>query len=186
MRYRIIVLELDDVVERRDPDHPCLFVGIEKCSESAEAADNKLPEWVQAANPSERQDLAPATLFSRLDNARKRKVLLMKSLESKGYTINQSTTVYRLYVIELQPDPEKDGELPAVYVGETTKLPSARFEEHLGGGNLASRHAAKRGIRLRPDLAPSQKYYTRKASRAAEARLAERLTKRGFVVYGGH
>jgi hypothetical protein len=186
MPYKIIVLELDDVVERRDPDHPCLYVGIQREGESTEIAHMKLPEWVRSANPIERQDLAPTSLFSRLENARKRKIAVMNSLGDKGYTVNQCTTVYRLYVIELRPDPDKDGEATAVYVGETAKLPAARFEEHMSGGKRSSRHVSRRGVCLRPDLAPRQKYYTRESSRAAEERLAQRLRQRGFAVYGGH
>jgi hypothetical protein len=186
MPHKIVVLELDDVVERRDPRHPCVFVGIQRVGESSEVAHMKLPEWVRGANSLERQDLAPATLFARKENAQKKKILVVNSLEGRGYTVNQCTTVYSLYVIELEPDPAKDGEATAVYVGETTKTPDERFQEHMSGGILASRHVARRGVCLRPDLAPRQKYHTREASRAAEERLAERLRKRGFAVYGGH
>ncbi len=89
-------------------------------------------------------------------------------------------------MIELQPNPARDGDAIAVYVGETANTREARFEQHMAGGKLASRHVATRGIKLCPNLTPNQEYYTRAASKAAEKRLAERLRARGFAVYGGH
>jgi hypothetical protein len=185
MRYKLLILEVDDVVARRHSELPCLYVGIQKAQISAmESYD--LPDWVRNASPVEREDLTPSTRFSMKTNAQERKARLIGSLGAKGYTINQCTVVYSLYVIELQPVPAKDGEARAVYVGETAKTPKDRYEEHMRGGIRSSRHVAKRGKCLCPDLAPRQKYYSREASKAAEKRLAERLEAKGFAVYGGH
>lgn len=110
---------------------------------------------------------------------------LVETLSRRGHTVNRSNTAYRLYVIELEPNPERDGESGAVYVGETVKSREDRFAEHMAGGKRSSRHVSERGIKLCPDLTPRQEYYTREASREAEARLAERLRGKGYAVYGG-
>lgn len=186
MRYQVVVLQVDDTVKRRDPSKPCLHVGIRKVSDTVSGSSDGLPEWVRQANPIERRDLAPTAFFLKAENARRKKTRLMNQLGAQGYTINQITTVYRLYVIELNPDPAKDGDAKAVYVGETSKSVDERFQQHLCGGMRASPHVVKRGVRILSNLTPRQLYFSREESKAAEARLAERLRKRGYAVYGGH
>ncbi len=73
-----------------------------------------------------------------------------------------------------------------MYVGETASTLEARFQQHMAGGKLASRNVTKCGIKLCPQLTPKQEYYTHQASKAAEARLADRLRACGDAVYSGH
>ena len=158
---------------------------IQKIERDGNFIEKHHPAWVVCANPIERRDLTTATVFHKMENVRKRMRSLVDTLSRKGHTVNQCNTAYRLYVIELEPNPERDGEAVAVYVGETAKSREDRFAEHMAGGKRASRHVAKRGIKLRPDLTTRQEYYTREASREAEVRLAERLRGKGYAVYGG-
>ena len=88
---------------------------------------------------------------------------------------------YRVYVVEL------DRELgrKAVYVGSTAHAISSRMLRHLQG-RKASRYVREYGVRLRPDLAgASGPFSTREQARDAEGRLAGRLRRRGYRVYGG-
>ena len=186
MPYKIRVYDLNDQEQRRDPKLPCLHVRIDKFDRTGTITEKTFPDWVVDAKPVERPDLSVETSFHKIEKARKRMSGLVEKLSARGHTVNRCKTVYRLYVIELEPNIKKDGEALAVYVGETSKSREKRFEEHMAGGKLASRHVSKRGVRLRPDLTPRQEYYTRKASKGAELRLADRLREKGFAVYGGH
>ena len=99
---------------------------------------------------------------------------------------------YSVYVIELRPEarikrgcPPPNGR-PAVYVGQTADTPEERFAEHLAGYR-AARIVRNYGVRLRPRLYRNYgPYPTREEAVAAEARLAEKLRRRGFCVFGGH
>jgi hypothetical protein len=73
-----------------------------------------------------------------------------------------------------------------VYVGQTADAPEERFAEHQRGYR-AARVVKKHGIRLRPRLYRNYgPYATREEAEAAEVRLAARLQRRGFCVFGGH
>lgn len=100
--------------------------------------------------------------------------------------------LYSVYVIELRPELcEKRGcqpgdGRPAVYVGQTADTPEERFAEHLRGYKAAP-VVRDYGVRLRPRLYRNYgPYLTRAEAIAAEARLADRLRRRGFCVFGGH
>lgn len=186
MPYKIRVYELNDQEQRRDPKLPCLHVRIDKFDRTGTITEKAFSDWVVNAKPVERPDLSVETSFHKMEKARKRMSGLVEKLSARGHTVNRCKTVYRLYVIELEPNIKKDGEARAVYVGETSKSREKRFDEHMAGGILASNHVSKCGVRLRPDLTPRQEYYTRKASKGAEERLAARLQEKGYAVYGGH
>ena len=102
--------------------------------------------------------------------------------------------VFQVYVVELNDDAckrtdcvSKASRKPHVYVGETAKTPEERLAVHLAGGRNSAPVVRKHGVRLLPGLYRAVSPCTsRSASRAAEARLAARLTKRGHCVYGGH
>ena len=102
--------------------------------------------------------------------------------------------VFQVYVVELNAEAckrtdcvSKASHKPHVYVGETAKMPEARLVIHLAGGRNSASVVRKHGVRLLPDLYRAMRpCTTRAASRAAEARLAARLTKRGHCVFGGH
>lgn len=74
---------------------------------------------------------------------------------------------------------------PDVYVGSTALPPDQRFQKHLTHARSASHHVRKRGRCLRPDLYEGIREFDDRASaRAAERRLAHRLEKQGYRVYG--
>lgn len=90
-----------------------------------------------------------------------------------------------VYVIELAPEYRPDDPRQAVYVGETAQTPEIRFEKHKSGGRTAVRAVRDHGVRLRTDLAPKSAFLSRKSALRAEAKTAEALRRRGFLVKGG-
>lgn len=93
---------------------------------------------------------------------------------------------YHVYVIELRPLP---GHGPSVYVGSSGLPPEERLRHHrspeAGDPRAGSRHVRRRGVRLRPDLARGvPPLLTRKDAKLAEQRLAARLERMGYRVFG--
>lgn len=196
-KYSIIVVELDDTVERRHPKKPNLYVGLTTMS----IADRyellvKRPSLVgRRGNVRQlRTDLSTPLTTSDHAVAKEAMTTVVSLLRSQGFTVNGTSPVWTVYVIELDNTGVPGAEKGYFYVGETSKDPALRFEEHrankIGGRNgrtkLASRVVTSRGMRLRMDLAPKDQCYSKSASKAAEAAWAERLRKRGYKVAGGH
>ena len=101
---------------------------------------------------------------------------------------------YRVYVIELSPEAlgkkrvadENAGrreDKPCVYVGQTARTPEERFAQHVSG-KRSSRIVREYGVKLKPRLYRNVgPFATRAEAEAAEKRLAERLRRRGYVVW---
>ena len=101
---------------------------------------------------------------------------------------------YSVYVIELRPDvmekkafagknADRREDKPCLYVGQTAKTPEERFAQHQSGVR-SSRIVREYGVRLRPRLyANVGPFETRAESEQAEAKLAEKLRRRGFAVW---
>jgi hypothetical protein len=99
---------------------------------------------------------------------------------------------YHVYLVELSRELcEKRGCVgvggrPPVYVGHTADTPEERFSEHRRGYG-SSRWVRDYGVRLRPRLYRNYgPYRTRAEAEVAEVRLADRLRRRGYCVFGGH
>ena len=72
---------------------------------------------------------------------------------------------------------------PCVYVGQSSRKPEVRFEQHKEGYK-SNRYAKKFGLKLRPDL--YEKYNpipTRKDAEAIEAMVGYNLRKQGYGVW---
>lgn len=193
-KYGVIVVELDDVVPRRHPEKPNLFVGIttvdlETRWESLERS--KRHRWLRGHIRDLRRDLCIETELESREEANTQKHSLIKRLLSEGYTVNRNVSVWTVYVIELESEKLADGEIGYVYVGETSKDPQVRFQQHIGKARngltrLYSPTVARLGKRLRPDLSPTEKYFDSTSSKEAEAAWAEHLRSLGYKVAGGH
>jgi len=186
------VAELDDVVPRRDPDKPNLYVGL-TIEEPAIRYERLIrgygPAWLRGHLVRLRGDLVSGPFLSR-DDAKLECRMAMRCLGSEGYTVNRDPRVWTVYVIEMDPKGCKNPGKGVVYVGETSKTPEERFKEHLKGkrnkrGRLYSRSVHKYGTRLRMDLAPEIKYFEGASSKAAEKRWARKLKDEGYKVVGG-
>jgi hypothetical protein len=100
--------------------------------------------------------------------------------------------LYHVYVIELEQSLcvrrkclSRNGR-PPVYVGQSATAPETRFKQHKSGYK-ASRVVRDHGVKLVPALSRGfGPFSEREDALDAEARLAERLTKLGYCVFGGH
>lgn len=191
----VIVVELDDVIPRRNPDLPNLYVAltispIRKRFE--ELQRRKRPAWIQGHIVRLRSALSEETRA--LEPAQARALLrdTIRNLKSKGYTVNRDPYTWCVYVIELDNAAARNPGLGVLYVGETSLTPKERFKQHMTkarnakGRNLSSSVVTKYGKKLRMDLAPGGTLYDRQAAKRAEAEWAEHLRSLGYVVKGGH
>ena len=90
-----------------------------------------------------------------------------------------------VYVIELDATGLGEVGEGAVYVGQTSKTPAARFATPKASGIKAAKVGARRGMRLRPDLYPAEgPFETRAEALRFERRAGNRLRHRGYRVYG--
>ena len=106
-----------------------------------------------------------------------------------GYVVADARTdeVYTIYIINLvdesAPDPSPG---KWVYVGETSKTPEERFDEHKNGirDNKAAReHGRDLNYDLMKDI-PQLRF--KQDSKRLEAQTGEELRGRGYVVEGAH
>ena len=192
-RNYILVVELDDAVPRRHPDKPNLYVALttqEPSNRFAALLRGKGPAWLRDRLVGLRDDLTSGPFILREEAETERRAAV-RCLKQEGYTVNRDAKVWTVYVIELDPKGCRDPGKGYVYVGETSKTPEERFDEHKKGkrnkrGPLFSPVVRRRGRRLRMDLAPKTKYFDQAASKAAEKRWAAKLKAEGYKVAGGH
>ena len=146
--YRVVVIELDDLLPRLESGLPNLLV-----------------------------------------------VATLRRPEDRLRDLNQPTgrnNQRRVYVIELDHSHLAGPVSGYFYVGETSRPPEVRFEQHRTDARSASgRRLAARGIsphvrRLRPDLAPTKFYLSKADAEAAEAATRRRLEAAGYQVRGAH
>jgi len=193
IKYQLMVVELYDVVERRDPQKPNLYVA--KTMSTPEARfkaikSSKKPSWYTKDIKQLRPDLAPTTIFHLKKRADAAYTNLVKDLSRQGFTVNKDTKTWSVYVIEVNtaaiPNPRKS----VFYVGQTSKTPKERCKEHNDGkknkrGPLYSRFVFQHKGELRPDLAPKHKYFSQECSKKAEKKHFNLLKAQGYIVKGG-
>jgi predicted GIY-YIG superfamily endonuclease len=90
---------------------------------------------------------------------------------------------HSVYVVYLR-DPKRDGKA-GYYVGMTGLSPEERFRNHKNGVK-AARVVRRFGERLVPKLYAHLNPMPYAKAKQMEVWLAESLSKRGYVVYGGH
>jgi len=90
---------------------------------------------------------------------------------------------YSVYVVYLR-NPKGDGRA-GYYVGMTGLCPEDRFKNHKAGRKAAG-VVRRFGERLVPKLYGHLPLMSYREALEAEARLANDLRERGFLVYGGH
>lgn len=192
--YRLLVIEIEDVVPRRAENMPNLFVTRTLDSAETRFAYLKLEsknQWYSGHLVRLRNDLTNDTAYSDLRVAGRALRSLVDDLSLQGYTVNRDTRVWNVYVVELDPSDVQNPGLGYVYVGETCKDPEVRLQEHLTRrrnrrGRLFSPVVARYGLRLRVDLAPKNRYFSAEAAKTAEVEWAEHLRTLRYVVEGGH
>lgn len=192
--YSLLVLELADVVTRRHPAKPNLYVALTVVP-SKERFDQLLrgrgPGWLFGNIRLFRDDLSCSDFTTDCRDAKKHESSVIEQLRAEGYTVNRNRDLWTVYVIELNPCAIENPGLGYVYVGETLKTPEQRFNEHISMASnrrtrLFSSVVARHGVRLRMDLAPGISLFDRHASKQAETDWANFLRAIGYKVAGGH
>ena len=193
--YTVVVLELEDIVPRRDPKRPNLLVArtlktAEDFASDLRNSRSKRHKWAHGHVTRIRPDLSPRETLPQVD-AKKQQAAISAELKRKGYTVNQDVRVWRTYVVDLNDPKQTETGAGHVYVGETSLPVEARLQQHLSGarnskGPLFSRVVRKHGTTLNRQLMTGKVYMTQKQAKKAERRLAARLESAGYLVEGGH
>lgn len=111
-------------------------------------------------------------------------------------------TLYTIYVIELskrvytenakfrKANPQFNGVLQCIYVGQTSKTPKERFQQHKTGyrnkkgHKLSANIVEKYGLYLRPSLYTHiDPFLTRAEAEVAEEQIALELRQEGYAVW---
>jgi hypothetical protein len=115
---------------------------------------------------------------------------LEKAAETTGTFTPETAGRHHLYIVLLS---YLGGKTPGygLYVGETSKLPEARFQEHAQGkrnrkGPLFSRIVRRHCECLLPTLYSHLNPLSRAEAKILEGKIAEALRLAGIPVYGGH
>ena len=186
----------------QDPDRPQLLLGSARdnpIQRMEKLADGSLDhsKFAQTYGIEPRMDLLetlPAEIgalkaYRKKDDASKVRAQVRDHLLDQGYVVADARTdeVYTIYIINLV---DESGSDPAprkwVYVGETSKTPEERFDEHKNGirDNKAAReHGRDLNYDLMKDI-PQVRF--KQDSKWLEAQTGEELRSRGYVVEGAH
>ncbi len=202
--YRIWLGQVENPSFARwhDPDRPQLLLGSARddpLQRMEKLADGSLDhsKFAQAYGIEPRMDLLetlPEEIgalesYRKKDDASKVRAQVRDHLLDQGYVVADARTdeVYTIYIINLV---DESGSDPApdkwVYVGETSKTPEERFDEHKNG-TRDNKAAREHGRDLNYDLMkgiPQVRF--RQDSKWLEAHTGEKLRSRGYVVEGAH
>ena len=101
--YNVVVLELEDVVPRRDPKRPNLLVArtlksVEDFATDVRTSRSKRHKWAHGRVVRIRPELSSREPLLH-DDAKSRQAADSAELKRKGYTVNQDDKVWRTYVI---------------------------------------------------------------------------------------
>ena len=192
----IVVIELDGSF-KKCTDKPHLYVTFtskepKQLLEYLQVGNG--PKWIRGRAVALLPKLVPGFKPTRSTKVAKHRVReLVASLKTLGYAVNQDSTVYTVYVVDLDIDlPTKLKNIgrkgSAIYVGQTSKTPEARYLQHKkqdgSKRNLSSRAVFQRGIGLNYGLMPLKNVYTKNAALRLEAELSLKLHNRGYRVFG--
>lgn len=186
---KIVVFELSDVVQRRKPQFPNLFV----TTTSKESSDaDQLVKSLQKSRRklgtsiiSLRKDLCPEGNYVDTKTRGPAKSEFCKKLAAEGYCVNPNPeTKYAIYVVKLaQTAWLKDSRQP-LYVGVSSYEPVERIAQHLQGVRAARKvknHFEKRWQELEPKGKLFHSYYD---AVAEETFWGMKLLKDGYKVFG--
>ena len=193
-RYHMIVVQLDDAMQRRNPKKPHLY--IDYCVSLPEA---RFKQLLNGAGPSFAKshylkllDVAPyKTPAKNIEIAKRRKKELIEKFSAEGHAVNGNCNEWRVYVINLNQDHlAKKSRRGHVYVGFTSKPIMDRVYEHKNGavsskGNrLNSKYVTEHFDGLNEKLTPGP-FYVEQEAKDREGSLAEELSRRGYFVRAG-
>lgn len=193
-RYHMIVVQLDDAMQRRNSKKPHLYV--DYCVSSPEA---RFKQLLNGAGPSFAKghylkllDVAPyKTPAKTIEIAKRRKKELIEKFAAEGHAVNGNCKEWRVYVINLNQDHlANKSRRGHVYVGFTSKPIMDRVYEHKNGavsskGNrLNSKYVTEHFDGLNEKLTPGP-FYIEQEAKDREGSLAEELSRKGYFVRAG-
>ncbi len=198
-KYQIIAVELSDIIERRDPDKPNLYVGLSKVAPEArlrELLAGEGPETLRGHFKQLRMDLVENMAeYSYMKQAKKALQREKRRLARQGHWLNGRHAVWNGYVIDLDTDGITNFGKGFVYVGQTSLTPEERFAIHKApkpappARDLASKIVRRRGIRLNYELMdvmyPKSPVYTAADAKSMERSWALKLKKMNYRVEAG-
>ena len=202
--YRIWLGQVEDPSFDRwhDPDRPQLLLGSARddpIQRMERLADGSLDhsKFAQAYGIEPRMDLLetlPAEIgalesYRKKDDASEVRAQVRDHLLGLGYVLDPAggNQTYTIYIIDLV-DESGSGPAPGkwVYVGETSKTPEERFDEHKSG-TRDNKDAREHGRDLNYDLMkdiPQVRF--KQDSKWLEADTGQKLRDCNFVVDGAH
>lgn len=181
-KFQICVIETTDIVPRRNPSFPVIFVTkTEVIRQSPILTKSIRPRIARLGFINYRTDIAEPSNALSEKAANKLRESLANRLAVLGFTVNPVPGAeYRVYVLSLR---SKDPGLRRVYVGQTSKEVDQRISDHLSGKN-ASRKVLRDYIERLPELEPVEKFYSKYDAEAEETALGQRLIDEGYAVVG--
>lgn len=206
----LCVLEVDRPrVDRRHPalEHICVKRTLTPPGAALDARVGVVTAWIRQGIRRVRYDLMPkanepGSLLRPFDipqqtcAANEAVKALRDRLSGLGYTVNGDTTVWHVYVIELNhpPGPRSECLQGYVYVGQTSIGVENRARQHRLGPAYRPKYRAYSRIchkyfkQLRLDLLPDwarTTFFSRCDALRAEGRLRLHFEEKGFRVEGG-
>ena len=196
--YNLFIVELNEL-KGRSADMPHLYVTF--TSSDTERAFQRLlagkgPDFVQGKDKRLRSDLVPnyPDTCDRKE-AESRLEKLKVELSRKGFGVNGDSTVWVVYVLDIDPNVEPKildrGKLgKVIYVGQTSTTRERRAEQHAGKRlsksekYIGSRKTKGRNPVLNLELSPSKEMYTKEDALAFETETHKRLEIIGYKVLG--
>ena len=195
--YNLFIVELNEL-KGRSADMPHLYVTF--TSSDTERAFQRLlagkgPDFVQGKVKRLRSDLVPnyPDTCDRKE-AESRLEKLKVELSRKGFGVNGDSTVWVVYVLDIDPNVEPKildrGKLgKVIYVGQTSTTRERRAEQHAGkpsksGKQIGSRKTKGRNPVLNLHLSPTKEMYTKEDALAFETETHKRLEEMGYKVLG--
>ena len=184
----VLVSEIKDLVPRRTPQLPNVFVSVVYQPDgNLQAAFEKKRKAKSYYAPSLTKPLSisPLTSFAAKADAQAQAAELATSLAEQGYTVNPNPRQrYVIYVVRLHAEKLGKPKQECVYVGETSKTAEERIAIHRAGG----RHAAKTWrafLERARDLEPPPKaIHSKWDSLSEEVSWGEQLRALGYHVEG--
>jgi hypothetical protein len=196
--YNLFIVELNEL-KGRSADKPHLYVTF--TSSDTEKAFQRLlagkgPDFVRGKVKRLRSDLVPNFPDTRdRGEVESRLEKLKVELSRKGFGVNGDSTVWVVYVLDIDPNVEPKildrGKLgKVIYVGQTSTTRERRAEQHAGKllskseKYIGSRKTKGRNPVLNLELSPSKEMYTKEDALAFETETHKRLERIGYKVLG--
>jgi len=192
--HRVVVVEVDDAAAPRfQADRPSLYVTTTAGSAASRVAQllagTRGPDEIRGHVVRDRPDLYSRFSSTTARHVDEQRVRLVCRLIRRGHRV-VGQVHHRVYVIELDPSvkyPGFDGMW--VYVGESSKPPEVRFQEHRSGarnrddrGRLYNEDVRRWGVRLLPGFYAHLHPSCAAQAEARELALARWMLSKGFKV----